>query len=126
MNERSICDLNFHLKLFAQFLDAVGKDFDAVRGGPHLLIANQADLVDVAFRARKVVPVERDRRPSLCPELVHGEEVVDVIAEQLLKDQFRIVAGVYGPLTVRNANDVAVAVRADARVAVFGRAVGLN
>ena len=76
--------------------------------GPHLLIANETDLQDVVLRTRKVIPIERHRRPPLGPQFVHGEEVGDVVVEQLVEDQLRVVAGIDGPLTGGDANDVSV------------------
>lgn len=76
--------------------------------GPHLLISDEADLQDVVFGTRKIIPIERHGRPSLCPEFVHGQEVLDVFVKQFLKDQLGIVSGIDGPLTSRDSDDVSV------------------
>ncbi len=43
--------VSFYLELLAEFIDAVCKDFDAVSDVPHLLIANEAYLDNVALGA---------------------------------------------------------------------------
>ena len=75
---------------------------------PHLLVSDEADFQNVTFRTRKILPIERYWRPSFGPEFVHGQEVLDVVVKQLLEDQFGVVAGIDGPLTSRDSDDVSV------------------
>jgi len=72
------------------------------------LVANKPDLDDVVDGTRKIVDVKRNRRPTLRPEFVHGEEILDVVVEQLLKNHFGVVTGIDGPLTRRDSNDASV------------------
>ena len=97
-----------HLELLSELSDAVDEDLDAVRDGPHLLVTDEADLDVVGLGSGQVVEVQRHRRPPLGPELVHRQEILDVVVEQLVEDHFCVVAGIDGPLTRRDSNDAAV------------------
>ena len=75
---------------------------------PHLLIANETYLDDVDFRTGQIIELERNGRPPLRPQLVHGEKILDVIAEKLLENHPRVVAGINGPLSSRDPHDASV------------------
>jgi hypothetical protein len=44
------------------------------------------------------LPIKGSGRSSLGPELVHGEQILDVIVEELLEELLRGVAILLGPL----------------------------
>ena len=79
-----------------------------MRDCPHLLITDESDLDIVDLGSWQVVKVQRHWRPPLCPQLVHRQEILDVVVEQLVEDHFCVVAGIDGPLTRRDSNNAAV------------------
>lgn len=89
------------LELTAELVDSRSKDVCALLEAPLLLVPDPTRTLPTLLLlslARQVVPVQGDGRLPLGPQLLHAQQVLDVVVEQLGEDGLGVVAVVDGPL----------------------------
>ena len=93
------------LSLRLQLFDALLKDLRALLDAPHRLVLDATGdraIGGAAIGGAQLAPLERPRRLPLAPELIHGEQVVDVPVEQFSEELLGVVVALLRPLSGRN------------------------